>query len=171
MNAGSELYVAASSDRNHELIKAMESLTKLAAFSEKKPAEALVARLRSSDIEADIHDESNQQKWQLWNMTPLAHLHVRVSVDHERTARALLIEWAANDGGNLGAVRCPECGSFSIEYPQFSRKTLVGALPSALAAAGVIERGYYCETCHFTWPAKPEKPGPELDILNWPKKA
>ena len=149
----------------------MDSLTKLAAFNEMKPADALAARLRDSGIAADIHDESNQQKWQLWNMTPLAHLHVRVGVDREAEARRLLGEWAAADGAIPGAVRCPECGSFTVEYPQFSRKTIIGALPAALAAAGVIERGYYCEACHFTWPAEAPKPGPELDILNWPKKA
>ena len=148
----------------------MDSLTKLAAFNEQKPAEALVARLRSSGIDADIHDESNQQKWQLWSMTPRAHLHVRVGLDKEASARELLTGWCAEEGANLGAVRCPECGSFSVEYPQFSRKTIVGALPAALAAAGVIERGYYCEACHFTWAAEVPKPGPELDILNWPKK-
>ena len=149
----------------------MDSLIKLAAFNERQPAEALVARLRGSGIEADIHDESNQQKWQLWSMTPMAHLHVRVGVDAEGKARELLNAWAAEDGAIPGAVRCPECGSFTVEYPQFSRKTIVGALPAALAAAGVIERGYYCEACHFTWPAETPKPGPELDILNWPKKA
>ena len=149
----------------------MDSLTKLAAFNEQPPAEALVARLRGSGIEADIHDESNQQKWQLWNMTPLAHLHVRVGVDRETDARALLTAWAADADTSLRALRCPDCGSFQIEYPQFSRKTLVGALPAALAAAGVIERGYYCEACHFTWPAEPPKPEPALDILNWPQKA
>ena len=39
-----------------------------------------------------------------------------------------------------------------------------------MAAAGVIERDYYCDDCHFTWPEQPPKPEPELDILNWPKK-
>ena len=149
----------------------MDSLTKLAAFNELEPAKALVARLRSSGLEADVHDESNQQKWQLWNLSPHAHLHVRVSVDQEEKAHERLTAWAAEAGANLGALRCPDCGSFKIEYPQFSRKTLVGALPAALAAAGVIERGYYCEACHLTWPAEPPKPEPALDILNWPKKA
>ena len=113
----------------------MDTLTKLAAFNEKQPAEALVARLQGSGIDADIHDESSQQKWQLWNLTPLAHLHVRVGVAQEASARKLLEQWTAEDGTSLGAVRCPECGSFGVEYPQFSRKTIVGALPSALAAA------------------------------------
>ena len=124
----------------------MDTLTKLAAFNEKQPAEALVARLQGSGIDADIHDESSQQKWQLWSLTPLAHLHVRVGVDREANARKLLEQWAAEDGTSLGAVRCPECGSFGVEYPQFSRKTIVGALPSALAAAGVIDRGYWPRT-------------------------
>jgi hypothetical protein len=148
----------------------MDSPTKIASFNELAHAEALFQRLGKEGIEADIHDESNQQKWQLWNLKPLAHLLVRAGVNDETRARALLQLWASEPGGVPGAVRCPECGSFSVEYPQFSRKTLLGALPSALAAAGVIERDYYCEKCHFTWPAEPPKAGPELNILNWPKK-
>ena len=148
----------------------MDSLTKLAAFNEQEPAEALVARLKKYGIEADIHDESNQQKWQLWNLKPHAHLHVRVGVDQEPNASKLLKEWAAAEGSSLGAVRCPDCGSFHVEYPQFSRKTFVGALPAALAPAGLIERTYYCEACHLTWPTEPPKAEPELDILNWPKR-
>ena len=160
-----------SSEQNHEIKTLMDPVTKLAVFNELEPAEALVARLRSSGIEANVHDESDQQKWQLWNMSPRAHLHVRVAVEQEAKARELLTAWAAEAGADLHTLRCPDCGSFKIEYPQFSRKTLVGALPAALAAAGVIERGYYCEACHFTWPAGPPKPEPALDILNWPQKA
>jgi hypothetical protein len=148
----------------------MDSPTKIASFNEAAHAEALVERLGKEGIEADVHDESDQQKWQLWNLRPRAHLLVRVGVNDETRARALLQVWAAEPENIVGAVRCPECGSFSIEYPQFSRKTLLGALPSALAAAGVIEQAYYCQKCHFTWPAEPPKSGPELDILNWPKK-
>ena len=66
------------------------------------------------------------------------------------------------------SLKCPECGSSRIEFPQFSRRTLMGALPAALAATGVIAQEYYCESCHFTWPAE-VKAEPELDILNWPK--
>lgn len=148
----------------------MDSLTKLAAFNELQSAQALLARLNANGIEADIHDESTQQKWQLWNLEPHAHLHVRVGVDREADACRLLKEWCAESGTNLGAVRCPDCGSFNVEYPQFSRKTLLGALPAALAPAGLIERTYYCDACHFTWPTDSPKTEPELDILNWPKR-
>ncbi len=148
----------------------MDTLTKLAVFNELAPAESLANRLRSNGVEASVHDESSQQHWQLWNLEPRAHLHVRVAVNEEGRAVELRDRWIAEDVASLGAVRCPECGSFKIEYPQFSRKTLLGALPSALAAAGVIERNFYCEACHFTWSADAPKAEPELDTLNWPKK-
>jgi hypothetical protein len=146
----------------------MDTLTKLAAFNEHTPAAALAARLLNAGIDATVHDESTQQHWQLWNLDPRAHFHVRVPTDQEARGLELLKSWIADEDGGLHAVRCPDCGSFKIEYPQFSRKTLIGALPAALAAAGVIDRTYYCEACHFTWPDVPEKAGPELDVLNWP---
>lgn len=148
----------------------MDALTKLAVFNDLAPAENLVRRLEESGVEVSVLDESSQQQWQLWNLAPRAHLHVRVAVESEGRARELMQAWIAQEGGDLGAVRCPECGSFKVEYPQFSRKTLLGALPSALAAAGVIERNYYCEACHFTWPDEAPKAEPELDVLNWPKR-
>jgi hypothetical protein len=148
----------------------MESLVKIAAFNELQAAQAVAARLDAEGIAAVVHDESGQQKWQLWNLTPYAHLLVQVPGDHEDRARDLLKTWAAGDASSLGAVRCPECASFNIEYPQFSRKTLLGALPAAMATAGLVEKEFYCQDCHFTWPAEPPPPQPELDILNWPKK-
>jgi hypothetical protein len=57
-----------------------------------------------------------------------------------------------------------------VEYPQFSRRTVLGALPAIAAAAGVIEKDYYCEACHYTWPAEPPKAEPEKDVLGWEKK-
>ena len=129
----------------------MDSPTKIASFNEVAHAEALVERLGKEGIEADVHDESDQQKWQLWNLKPRAHLLVRVGVNDEARARALLQVWAAEPGNVPGAVRCPECGSFSIEYPQFSRKTLLGALPSALAAAGVIAGKRVTAYEHCRW--------------------
>jgi predicted RNA-binding Zn-ribbon protein involved in translation (DUF1610 family) len=148
----------------------MEKLIKVASFNELAPAEAVAERLKGNGIEALVHDESNQQQWQLWNLAPRAHLQVKVGGPHEERAVALIKEWIAEGGAAASAVRCPECGSLRIEYPQFSRKTILGALPAAFAAAGVIERNYYCESCHFTWPSESPKAGPELDILNWPKK-
>ena len=95
-------------------------------------------------------------------------MRVRVHSHEADSAHARLKEWHETEGALADAVHCPECGSSKIEFPQFSRRTLMGALPAALAATGVIAQEYYCESCHFTWPdTVPVEP--ELDALNWPK--
>jgi hypothetical protein len=147
----------------------MEQLMTVATFNTQPPAERLVARLREAGFQADLQDESGEQKWKLFNLTPRAHLRVRVNSSEEAAALAKVSEWK-DDPLMAEAVHCPECGSSRVEFPQFSRKTIVGALPAALAAAGVIEQNYYCDACHFTWPGKAPEPEPELDRLNWPKR-
>ncbi len=145
----------------------MEQLITIATFNDRAPAERLVARLLESGFHADLQDESEEQKWKLFNLTPRAHLRVRVHSSEEDAALAQLGAWK-DDSVLAAAVHCPECGSSRVEFPQFSRKTLVGALPAAMAAAGVIDQNYFCEACNFTWPAEDPAPGPELDRLNWP---
>jgi hypothetical protein len=147
----------------------MAQLMSIVSFNETEPAEKLASRLRDAGYHAEVRDESGEQKWQLFNMRPRAH--VQVILPEEEADRAMndLKTWDGTDGALSHAVRCPECGSTRVEYPQFSRRTILGALPSAFAAAGVIERDFYCEACHYTWPAEPPKPGPDVDRLNWPK--
>jgi hypothetical protein len=147
----------------------MEQLVTVATFNEPAPAERLIARLREAGFQPDLQDESGEQKWKLFNLTPRAHLRVRVHSSEEAAAFAKLSEWR-DDPILTEAVHCPECGSSRVEFPQFSRKTIVGALPAALAAAGVIDQNYFCEACKFTWPATAPAPEPELDRLNWPKR-
>jgi hypothetical protein len=144
-----------------------ESLT-IAAFNSRPPADALVSRLRAAGFNADFFDESSAQKWLLLNLTPRAHMRVRVPKHEGNRAIEQINAWDAADGALADAVRCPQCASSRIEYPQFSRRTLMSAFPAAIAAAGIIEKEYFCEACGFTWEADP-KPAPELDVLNWPK--
>lgn len=146
----------------------MENLITVATFNSPAAAEHLAARLRDTGCAATVYDESGEQKWKLFNLKPRAHLRVRVPEPEEQRALATLTEWKF-DSVLAEAVRCPECGSSRIEFPQFSRRTIMGALPAALAATGIIDQEFYCESCHFTWPA--EEPGPEVerDVLNWPK--
>jgi hypothetical protein len=146
----------------------MDQLITVATFNDHKPAETIAGRLREAGYAAEVYDESNEQKWKLFNLKPRAHLRVRVPASDEAAALARLKEWA-DDPAVTQAVHCPECGSSRIEFPQFSRRTIMGALPAALAATGVIDQQFYCEGCHFTWPAEEPKAGPEVDILNWPK--
>jgi rubredoxin len=146
----------------------MEQYLTIATFNDREPADRLTTRLRAAGFNADVFDESSAQKWLLLNLKPRAHMRVRVPKDDGERAMQQLRDWDAADGALKDAVRCPQCGSSRIEYPQFSRRTLMGALPAAAAAAGIIERQYFCEACGFTWDAEP-KEAPELDVLNWPK--
>lgn len=146
----------------------MEQLITVATFNERDPADQIAARFREAGIDAEVYDESHEQKWKLFNLNPRAHMRVRVHTTSEEHALALIAEWKHTEPALERAVHCPECGSSRIEFPQFSRRTLMGALPAALAATGVIAQEFYCEACHFTWPPE-TKAEPELDILNWPK--
>ena len=148
----------------------MAQIMTLVSFNDLASAEALAARLRAANIDADVRDDSGEQKWKLFNLHPRAHMQVVVPEQQHERASAQIQEWDRTDGALALAVICPECRSTRIEFPQFSRRTVLGALPAVAAAAGLIEQNFYCEACHFTWPAEPPKPGPELNILGWPKK-
>lgn len=146
----------------------MEQLITVATFNEREPADRIAARLREAGIDAEVYDESDEQKWKLFNLHPRAHMRVRVHTTEEERALAHLAEARGSEPALQHALHCPECGSSQIEFPQFSRRTLMGALPAALAATGVIAQEFYCESCQFTWPPT-AKTEPELDLLNWPK--
>jgi transposase-like protein len=94
-------------------------------------------------------------------------MRVRVPEEELETAKGLLGEWD-KEGVMSQAVRCPECGSSRIEYPQFSRRILGSVFFGLLAAARIIPRKYYCEDCQFTWPDK-VTPKVDRDALNWPR--
>ena len=55
------------------------------------------------------------------------------------------------------AIRCPSCGSFSVSYPQMTRKFI---LPTVLLHLGIIFRVLdhecYCEHCHYNWNVRTE---------------
>jgi hypothetical protein len=146
----------------------MEQEFTIATFNERQPADVLCHRLREAGYNADLFDESHAQKWLLMNVKPRAHMRVRVPKDQAEAAMQTLREWDAADGAMKDAVRCPQCHSSRVEYPQFSRRTLMSALPAAAAAAGIIDRQFFCEACGYTWEAEP-KPQPSLDVLNWPQ--
>ena len=80
-------------------------------------------------------------------------MQVQVRKEEYETAKKLVSEWE-KDGVMSQAVRCPQCGSSRIEYPQFSRRTAGSMFFALLSAAHLIPREYYCEDCQFTWPDK-----------------
>ncbi|MEI9894941.1 MAG: hypothetical protein WDN28_13905 [Chthoniobacter sp.] len=123
----------------------MEQLITVATFNERDPADHIATRLREAGLNAEVYDESHEQKWKLFNLHPRAHMRVRVHSTEESHAHALLDEWQGGDPALGQAIKCPECGSSRIEFPQFSRRTIMGALPAPSSrdrgdCAGVLLR-------------------------------
>ena len=51
-----------------------------------------------------------------------------------------MVEWEAADP-DIGAIRCPQCNSPRIEYPQLTRKFLTPALAGILFAHQNVSKG------------------------------
>ncbi len=130
----------------------------VSTFSNRAKAEPLQKRLAEAGIQAEIHDELRLEK--LWFVSkPRADFRLEVPADQFEQAYNLLLGWDAADGALRDAIRCPECKSLRVQYPQFTRKFLLKNLAMGLlAAVGAVEKEYYCEDCHYTWPREGSKP-------------
>ena len=138
----------------------------LATFNESEAARPLHERLQKAGIPAFIHDESRLQRF--WFMSvPLAAIHVQVPQSRYLEARQRVEEWDHTDGILREAVRCPDCYSSRVEFPQLTRKFVTPGLGTLLFLLRIIPREFYCFDCHHTWPLA-EPVAPELDILGWP---
>ena len=140
----------------------------LATFNDPEPAEPLKRRLQETGIPAEILDERELQRF-FFLSRPLAGIRVRVDKSHYARAEELANQWDHEAGLLRGAVRCPDCGSSRIEYPQFSRRFTWCGLAAIAAALGFFEKKFFCKQCQFTWPVA-VKLEPARDILGWPKK-
>jgi predicted Zn-ribbon and HTH transcriptional regulator len=135
----------------------MKNTITLATFNQTTDAQPLVARLWESGIRAEIHDESKLER--LWLVRkPLAGVRIEVHPDDFDKAARLVREWDATQHVLHNAVRCPECGSSRVEYPQFTRKFVTPNLVGLLSAMGLVEKEFYCQDCHNTWPPEGMKP-------------
>ena len=142
----------------------MSDYTSIAAFDDEESAKALAKRMSDDGVEAISNSDSAEQLMMFYNPHPRAQHHVLVSGQNLEMALQWLSRLDANDPVMASAIRCPDCGSTRIEFPQFSRKTIVGSLPSIGAALGLIKRQFYCTACHFTWgpgQAGPDETAPE----------
>jgi hypothetical protein len=144
----------------------MKTLT-VATFNERVPAEQLQEQFQRAGVNATIHDESRLER--LWFVSePLAAFHVEVPPVVYLKARQLLSQWEKSTNLMRTAVRCPDCHSSRVEFPQIPKKFITPALfQMLLIGLHVVPREYQCLDCHFTWP-KVASVAPELDLLGWP---
>ena len=129
----------------------------VATFNQRSQAEPVKKRLDEAGIPAEVDHESTLE-W-LWFMaTPVIKVRLKVRTADYENALRLLHAWDEAEGILRDAIRCPECRSSRVEYPQFTRKFFLPNLIGILAAMGVVRREFYCENCHYTWPKAGSKP-------------
>jgi len=74
---------------------------------------------------------------------PLANAKVMVEDTDFEKAQNLMVEWEATDPDISAAlVRCPQCSSSNIEYPQMTRKFMTPALVGVLARSKSFPRSF-----------------------------
>ena len=124
----------------------------VALYRDRSKAQVLQRRLIEAGFDATLNDK--RQLRTLWFVSREKD-DVRVEVPCEQFARAenCLVDWSAAEGPLDGAIRCPECRSLRVQYPQYAQNSLLTNLAMGLLAElRALEKQYYCEDCHFAWP-------------------
>ena len=127
----------------------------IATFNEQTKAKHLRERLEQAGVSADVLGENTLQRVAFMSK-PQANVKVKVEEKDFEKAQSLMREWEAADPEIGSALRCRQCGSAEIEFPQLTRKFLTPALMSVLFALKIFPKEFYCQNCHHTWPLKEE---------------
>ena len=139
-------------------------------FNDREKAEAVKNWLTAAGLRADMVHEAWYQK--LWFLShPLAHEKVYVDEGNFHQAREMLEAAEAREGLLHCEVRCLKCGSVDVDYPHFTRKFIMPLIVEFASLLLGFQRQFYCNACHYMWPAKEKVLEPKLDILNWPAPA
>jgi len=130
----------------------------LATFNSDAPAARLQQRLTGNGIPAEVHHELKLEK--LWFASrPESGARLEVPADQFERAYGLMVQWDTQDDVLHDAIRCPECKSPRVIYPQFTRRSfLPNLIIGTLAAIGRVEKEYFCEECQYTWPREGTRP-------------
>jgi transposase-like protein len=128
----------------------------IATYNEPAKAKRLKEKFQAAGVKTDVHNEAGLQTYAFMSK-PQANVKVMVEEEDFESAQALLVEWEAADP-DIGALRCPQCNSPRLEYPQLTRKFLTPALAGILFALRIFQKEFYCQDCHFTWTNEPEHP-------------
>jgi hypothetical protein len=125
-------------------------------------AEHLGARLGEEGIPTRVHDERDMQKFALLTK-PKGYSKVLVQEEDYGRAAAKIQDWESRDSELASHIfSCPECGSFAVEYPQFTRKAfLTPMIIEWMSNVGLFEKQFYCRKCHAVWPPAPPSPHPK----------
>lgn len=121
----------------------------IATFNEAAKAKHLKDRLQQAGLKADVHNEGMQGV--AFMGKPQANAKVMVDEQDFEAAHKLMVEWEPTDPDIGAAIRCPNCQSPRIEYPQMTRRFFTPWLANLLFAMKIFEKEFYCRDCQFTW--------------------
>lgn len=122
----------------------------IATFDDPAKAKHLKRRLQDAGLKADLHNQGRLQSVVTMS-EPHASAKVMVVEEDFEAANKLMTEWEATDPEIGAAIRCPQCKSPRIQYPQLTRKFMTPWLASIMFALKIFPKEFYCEDCHFTW--------------------
>ena len=97
----------------------------IATYNEPAKAKKLKDKFKHAGVKADLHNEANLQTYAFMSK-PKANANVMVEEKDFERAHNLMVEWEAADP-DIAALRCPQCNSTRIQYPQLTRKFLTPA--------------------------------------------
>jgi len=120
----------------------------VATFETEADAEPLQERLEKAGIHAEVQHESKLQTF--WMSHEHASIKLKVDNDNLGAARHLVKEWDEKDHVLDHAVRCPDCGSSRVQYPQYTRKFITAGIANYILSG--FKNKYYCQDCHSIWP-------------------
>lgn len=127
-------------------------LIDLASFDGRRPAELCCVHLSEHGLEATLYDEADLQTFAFLSK-PAANVKVQVrEEDYEEAVKQLIVFEQQHPKLAASLYSCPECGSFAVEYPQFSRKFLTPLFLEWLSNLGLFQKQCYCRKCQATWP-------------------
>ena len=123
----------------------------IATFDEPSKARHLKERFREAAVEADVITDGKMQHV-VSGFSGSANVKVLVHERDFEKAHNLLVDWETGDPAIGAALRCPQCKSPRIDFPQLARKfPFIPGLAGILLALKVFPKEFYCQDCHFTW--------------------
>ena len=122
----------------------------IATYNEPAKAKRLKEKFQQAGVKADLHNEAGLQTYAFMSK-PQANAKVMVTEQDFEAANKLMVEWEASDPEIGLAIRCPQCKSPRVEYPQLTRKFITPSIASVLFALRIFQKEFYCQDCHFTW--------------------
>jgi DNA-directed RNA polymerase subunit RPC12/RpoP len=130
--------------------------TLIAAFERKTAARELAAFLQNEHIPASFVDLTVSMPG---NALPAEFAKYQVRVPEESAAAAVHATSHTPKGLELiaAAIRCPECGSYRVQYPEMPRNFVVPFFFRLLIKSGIVRGSYACLTCKAEWPATPRR--------------